>query len=103
MHRYRDVLDRLPRVELDVQIHNVGREVVDYSLVLLLIVGGQVETIRVYDGSHGVNELHRYTKSDGKQVAVVFHRGTLGEGMRAAIKQIKKSYLSMIEGWEGSD
>jgi hypothetical protein len=100
MRGYREVVDCLPDVELDVQYLNVGRDVVDYSVVLLLTVGDQVETVRVYGGSHGVNELHRYTKSDGKQVAEVFHRGTLGEGMRAAVDHIKTRYMSIIEGWE---
>lgn len=29
-----------------------------------------------------------------------FHSGTLGEGMRAAIEEIKRGYREMIEGWE---
>jgi hypothetical protein len=30
-------------------------------VVLLLEVEGAIETIRVYDGAHGYNEMHRYT------------------------------------------
>lgn len=102
MRGYRKTLDYVHGIDLDVQYRNMGRDVVDYSVALLLTKDDRVETIRVYDGSHGVNELHRYTKSHGKQVAEVSHRGTLGEGMRAAVDQIKKSHLSMIEGWESS-
>jgi hypothetical protein len=52
------------------------------------------------DSSHGINEMHRYTRSGGKQKGVVFTGATLGEGMRMAMEDIKKSYLAMIEGWE---
>lgn len=61
--------------------------------------GEQIETVRVYDGAHGENELHRYTRQGGKQPAEIFHRGTLGEGMRVAIEAIKRGYQSMIEAW----
>lgn len=45
--------------------------------------------------------MHRYTRSGGKQKGVVYTAGaTLGEGMRMAMEDIKKSYLAMIEGWE---
>jgi hypothetical protein len=30
-----------------------------------------------------------------------FHSGTLGDGMRAAIAEIKSGYREMIEGWQG--
>jgi hypothetical protein len=53
----------------------------------------------VYDGAHGKNELHRYTRSGGKQQAEVIHDGTLGEGMRDAIKHIRHGYGAMIEAW----
>jgi hypothetical protein len=56
-------------------------------------------TVTVYDGAHGENELHRYGKQAGKMPAEVFHRGTLGEGMRAAIQDAKRGYLEMIESW----
>lgn len=52
-------------------------------------------------GAHGHNEMHRYTRSEGKQSGTPLHRGTLGDGMRAAIAEIKSSYPEMIEGWQG--
>jgi hypothetical protein len=60
----------------------------------------RAKTVRVYDGAHGVNEMHRYTASRGKQPGTVFHSGTLGEGMRAAIAEVEHGYRGMIEGWE---
>jgi len=73
--------------------------VVDYAVVLLLVMNGRLETIRVYDGAHGYNEMHRYTDGGGKQPGVRFHSGSLGEGMRAAIAEAKRSHRMMIEGW----
>lgn len=71
------------------------------AVVLPLEVGQRIEAIRLYDGAHGVNEMHRHTRAAGKQRASEFHRGTLGDGMRAAIAEIESSYRTMIEGWEG--
>ena len=76
-----------------------GREVLDYSVVLLAEIDGQMEAVRLYDGSHNQNELHRYTSVGGKQTAEIVHDGTLGEGMRAAIKEIEGGYEAMIESW----
>jgi hypothetical protein len=56
-------------------------------------------TVRVYDAAHGSNEMHRHTRTGGKQAGVVFHAGTLGEGMRAAIADCVDGYEQMIEGW----
>jgi hypothetical protein len=75
------------------------RDVTDYAVVLLVEVSEQQETVRVYDGAHEQNEMHRYTRQGGKQAAEVFHRGTLGAGMRAAIEQVTRGYQPMIEAW----
>lgn len=97
---YLSVLDEDLGAMLGVDFETDGREVTDYAVVLLLEVGDATETIRVYDGAHGHNEMHRYTRSSGKQGGTPFHGGTLGEGMRAAIADIKAGYREMIEGWE---
>ncbi|MFZ1926241.1 MAG: hypothetical protein WAU42_08880 [Solirubrobacteraceae bacterium] len=96
---YRRRLKRAPRIFMDVDFKTVRRDVVDYSIVLLAEVDGKLETIRVYDGAHGTNELHRYTRSGGKQPGEAVHDGTLGEGMRAAIDDVKHGYGAMIEAW----
>jgi hypothetical protein len=75
-------------------------DVVDYVVILARWVAGRMETVRIYDAAHGFNEMHRFTRSFGKQDGIEIHRGTLGEGMRSAKDEIKQSYLSMIEGWE---
>jgi hypothetical protein len=86
---------------LYVKFQSKGRDIVEYSLVLVVGAPEEPETVRVYDSAHGFNEMHRFIKEDGKQRGVAFHAGTLGEGMRMAIKSIKSGFQQMIEGWEG--
>jgi hypothetical protein len=100
--RYEKVLDWGLGVVLFVDYTTLKGEVVDYSLALLLKEVDGVKTIRVYDGAHGFNEMHRYGQATGRQRGVQVHRGTLGEGMNAAIATIEASYVAMIEGWRGA-
>jgi hypothetical protein len=98
---YRKRLDEAPGVLMIVD-HTTERGVmVDYSVVLVLESDGGPETIRLYDGAHGFNEMHRYSSGGGKRSGEVFHRGTLSEGMQIALDAIKTGYTRMIEGWEG--
>jgi hypothetical protein len=97
---YREVLDYPLGARLRVRFTTDGREVTDYAVVLLLVLDGTIETVRVYDGAHRRNEMHRYAPGGRKRPAEIFHAGTLGEGMRAAIAAVKHGYLEMIEGWE---
>jgi hypothetical protein len=84
---------------MHVEFTTVRRDVVDYSIVLLVEVDGGLETVRLYDGAHGENEMHRYTRKSGKQPAEIVHHGDLGAGMRAAIDEIEQRYEAMIESW----
>lgn len=97
---WRQVLDHDPRVVLTVEFEKVRRRITTYAVVLLLEVNEELQTVRVYDGVHGYNELHRHTRSGGKQPAEIFHAGTLGEGMRAAIEACVDGFDDMIEGWD---
>ncbi|HEU5254247.1 MAG TPA: hypothetical protein VFU16_13080 [Solirubrobacterales bacterium] len=97
---YQRVLDHALGTLLRVEFTTDGREIIDYAVVLLLALDGSTETIRVYDGAHGHNEMHRYTRRDGKRPGEQFHAGTLGEGMRAAIAEIERGYGEMIDGWK---
>jgi hypothetical protein len=97
--RYEQALNFWKTVHLFVEFTTRRDEVVDYALVLVAEIDGRLETIRVHDAVHGVNELHRYTKELGKRPGVVFHRGTLGEGMRIAIEAIRHGHEEMIEAW----
>ena len=98
---YLRILDHVLGAMIRVDFTSKGRKVIDYAVVLLLEVGDATKTIRVYDGAHGNNEMHRYTRSAGKQPGSPFHGGTLGEGMRAAIDEVERGHREMIEGWRG--
>ncbi len=75
----------------------------DFGIVDEILASGKFHIpFRGYDGTHGVNEMHRYTRAGGKQPAEVFDAGTLGEGMRAAMRQIETSYEAMIASWRQS-
>jgi hypothetical protein len=97
--QYEQALNAFETVQVLVEFATRRDAVIDYPLVLVAELDGRIETIRVYDAAHGVNELHRYTKDLGKQPAEVFHRGTLGDGMRSALAAIKDGYEEMIDGW----
>jgi hypothetical protein len=96
---YERMLDGTVLMYVAFKTEQRGRHVVDYSVVLVVEVDGRKETVRAYDGAHGENELHRYTRDGGKQAAEVFNRGTLGEGMRAAIEEIERGREAIIEAW----
>jgi len=97
---YLRILDHARGVMLRVQFTSEGREILDYAVVLLLVVGDETRTIRLYDAAHGFNEMHRHTRSGGKEPGAPFHSGTLGDGMRAAIAEVERGYAEIIEGWE---
>lgn len=96
---YQDDLDPIRGVSLLVDFETTRGMVVAYSVVLLFGTAGGTETIRVYDSTHEFNEMHRYTRAEGKQEGKRFHSGTLGEGLRAAIEDVKRGHLKMIDGW----
>lgn len=97
---YWEEIDAARGVWMWVDFRTERGEVVDYVIVLAQWTGESRETVRIYDAAHGFNEMHRFTRSAGKQDGIEVHRGTLGEGMRSAQEEIKQSYPSMIEGWE---
>ncbi len=76
--RYRDVLDYEIGARIVVEFTLDRREVVDYAVVLTVDKqAGEAVTVRVYDGAHGVNEMHRCNRSGEKALAERFHAGTL--------------------------
>lgn len=100
MYGWVERLDWETETWLHVEYELDGREVRDYSVALSAGREGGRYTVRVYDGAHGINELHRHTRTEGKHPGEVFHRGTLGEGMRAAIFEIRSRHREMIAGWD---
>jgi hypothetical protein len=93
-------LDDVTDDRMHVRFTTRGRGITNYAVLLTVERERQRHTVRLYDGAHGINEMHRYTRADGKQPGEVFHGGTLGEGMRAATEQIQRTCQSMIEAWE---
>jgi hypothetical protein len=67
---YTRLIDRLRNVFMHVELTTDRRNVIDYAIVLLV------------------------------QIAEIFHRGTLGEGMRAALHAAESGHEAMIESWE---
>jgi hypothetical protein len=86
-------------VDIDVQFLRQGRAIIDYAIVLLAYERGEWRTVRVYDNTHGDNDMHRYNRDGVKQPAVSFHRGSAGEAMRNAIGAVQSGYMEMIESW----
>jgi hypothetical protein len=76
---YSRLLDAALGASMRVEFGTDRRAVTNYSVVLVVDEGAGPQTVRVYDGAHRVNEMHRYTRGGGKQPAEVFDAGTLGE------------------------
>lgn len=101
--RYRDVLDYGVAARIVVEFSTRGREIIDYAVVLTVDdEHGEAATVRVYDGAHGVNDMHRHDRAGEKAPASSFHAGTLGEGMRAAITAVRVGYKEMIDAWRAT-
>jgi hypothetical protein len=100
--RYRDVLDHDVGARIIVAFTTRRREVVDYAVILTVDDGNGEEVVRVYDGAHGVNDMHRHGAVSGKALAETFHAGTLAEGMRAAITAVRIGYKEMIDAWRAT-
>lgn len=98
-----DVLDYELGVRIVVEFVRRGREIIDYAVVLTVDdEDGEAMTVRVYDGAHGVNEMHRHDRTGAKDPAESFHAGTLGEGMRSAITAVRTGFEEMISGWRAT-
>jgi hypothetical protein len=83
-----------------VRFSQSGRPIERYSVVLLALVSGKWETIRVYDNHLGTNHMHRYTRRGGKQPEAPFHGGPTNEAIPAAIAHLKAHWEAMIASWK---
>jgi hypothetical protein len=92
-------LEREPSILMHVRFTTRRRDVTNYAVLLTIEEEGKRLAVRLYDGAHGVNEMHRYTQNQRKELAEIFHSGTLGEGMRAATELVKRGYRPIIEAW----
>ena len=102
-HIYRDVLSYEIGARIVVEFETRRREIVDYAVVLTVDDNdGSPTTVRVFDGAHGTNEMHRFDQSGRKSEAEIVHAGTLGEGMRAAIAAVRTGHNEMIDAWRAT-
>jgi hypothetical protein len=100
--RYRDVLDYEIGARIVVEFATERRMIVDYAVILTVEDEEGEATVRVYDGAHGVNDMHRHNRRGEKAPATTFHAGTLGEGMRAAIIAVRADYKEIIAAWRAT-
>jgi len=83
-----------------VRFNQSGRPIARYSVVLLLLVDREWQTVRLYDNRHGTHHMHRYTRSGGKQTATAFHPGPANQAIPSAIDHLKAHWEAIIESWK---
>lgn len=92
-------LDYRVRMLVDFSTDRTGVD--RYTVVLIALDDdGTEHTVRVYDNTHGRHDLHRHTRSGGKQDAETFHRGAAGDAMNTARDLIYNGYEAMIRSWD---
>jgi hypothetical protein len=93
---YRYPLDH--DAEIVVRFSTERGELIRYRVMLLAVQGGEEHTVRLYDNTHGANEMHRYEGRD-KQPAETFSHASAGEAMNEAIQHIFNGYREIIDSW----
>jgi hypothetical protein len=83
-----------------VRLSQTGRPIERYSVILLALIDGAWETIRVYDNHLGTHHMHRYTRKAGKHPETPFHQGSTNEAIPAAIAHLKAHWEAIIESWK---
>lgn len=83
-----------------VRLSQSGRPIERYSVILLALIDGAWETIRVYDNHLDTHHMHRYTRKGGKQPETPFHHGSTSEAIPAAIAHLKAHWEAIIESWK---
>ena len=82
-----------------VRFSQSGRPIERYSVVLLALVDGTWETIRVFDNHLGSHHMHRYTRSGGKRAPEQFHSGPTNHAIPAAIAHLRAHWEAIIQAW----
>lgn len=82
-----------------VQFNQSGRPIERYSVVLLVLVENQWQTVRLYDNHLGTHHMHRYTRSQGRQDSVAFSPGPTNTVIAAAIAHLKAHWEAIVESW----
>jgi hypothetical protein len=76
-----------------------GRPIARYAVVLLVLVDGVWEEVRLFDNHLDDHHMHRYTRLQGKQPAETFHPGPANAAIPAAIEHLKANSEAIIESW----
>jgi hypothetical protein len=87
-------------VLLRVEFTTQGSEVLDFAVILLLETEDGWRRSASTTQRTATTRCTDYTRTGGKEPGEIFHSGTLGEGMRAAITEVEHGYREMIEGWK---
>jgi hypothetical protein len=95
---YADPLD--DGVAIAVRFVTEDGVLVRYAVVLLVGDRDEARPVRLFDNTHGVHEMHRYTRDGYKQPPELFHSGTPSEAMNAAKAWITDGWRGMIDGWQ---
>ncbi|HUE25926.1 MAG TPA: hypothetical protein VMP89_04060 [Solirubrobacteraceae bacterium] len=77
-----------------------GRPIERYSVVLLVRTPRGWREVRVFDNHQGSHHMHRYTPTEGKQSAEVFHPGPARAAIPAAIRHLKDHWEAIVEPWK---
>ena len=82
-----------------VRLTTVDGVLTSYAVVLAALDGPTPRTIRVFDNAHGRNEMHRYTRSGGKERGETFHHGHPSEAAQAALLAVSEGWEEMVSAW----
>ncbi len=83
-----------------IQFNRSGRPIGRYSVLLLALVEGNWETVRLFDNHLGTHHMHRYTRTGGKQDPERFYAGPTNAAIPAAIGHLKSHWEAIIESWK---
>lgn len=72
---------------------------VEYAIALRVFENGWWQTVRLYDNAHGANDMHRYSRQEGKRPAENFSQGRPSEAYLLARNLILEGWEQMIDSW----
>jgi hypothetical protein len=96
---YERSIDLAVSQDVIVRFSQSGRPIDRYSVVLLALVDGAWQTVRVYDNHLGTHHMHRYTRSEGKREPEEFHPGPTKHAIPVAIAHLKAHWEAIIQSW----
>lgn len=86
--------------DVKIQFNRSGRPISRYSVLLMVLVDGVWQTVRLFDNHLGTHHVHRYTQEAGKQGPETFHPGPNNEAIAAAIIHLRAHWGAILESWK---